>query len=98
MNLYSVLEVALIGLIGIVSVYHVMKTMMPRVVHGARASVVLRLGRGVGAASWRRALAVKVHEVRPQPDCGAGCGSGCNGCSVAVQAGKPLPTDDQPVR
>ena len=96
MNLYPVLEAALIGVIGIVSVYHVMKIVMPRFVEGTRASVAQRLGRGAAAASWRHAIASKVRHAAPESACGTGCGGGCHGCSVAARSGTPVSSNDQP--
>jgi hypothetical protein len=98
MNVYAFLEPALIALIVAVSLYHVMKLVMPRVLHGARTSVALRLSRGAGAASWRNTLASRMRDVVPENACGAGCGGGCNGCSVAASAGTPVRTGDETVR
>ncbi len=98
MNLYAVLEPALIALIVAVSLYHVMKLVMPRIVQDARTSVARRLGRGAGAASWRNTLASRMRDVVPENACGAGCGGGCNGCSVAAKAGTPVRTGDETAR
>jgi hypothetical protein len=98
MNVYPILEIALIGLIGALSLYQVMKVVMPRVLQGARASVAQRLGRGATAASWRHALAVRVRDAVPEAACGAGCGGGCNGCSVAASARTPVRTGDEAAR
>lgn len=98
MNVYPILEIAVIGLIGAVSLYHLMKVVMPRALHGARASVAQRLGRGATAASWRHALASRVRDAVPEAACGAGCGGGCNGCSVAQHASTPVPGDEQALR
>jgi hypothetical protein len=86
MSLYPIFELAMVVLIAAVSLYQAIKVLMPRAVGSARARVALRLSSGAGAAGWRHALAVKVGKEAPQSACDTGCSSGCNGCSVAVQA------------
>ncbi len=98
MSLYPVIEAALIGVIGIVSVYHVIRIVMPRFIEGARASVAQRLGRGVSATSWRYAVASKARHAAPESACGTGCSSGCHGCSVAARTGTSASSGDQTLR
>lgn len=97
MTFYTVLETAIIGLIGVVSAYHVMKMLMPRMVDRARVSVALRLGRRADVASWRHAVAAGARNAVPENDCG-GCNSGCNGCSVATRVSALVHADEQTLR
>lgn len=98
MTVYTILETAIIGLIGVVSAYHVMRMLMPRMIDRARMSVALRLGRSADATSWRHAVAAGARNVAPENACGAGCNSGCNGCSVAARASTLVPADEQSSR
>ena len=85
MSFYSFLETGVILLIGVVSMYQVMNTLMPRVTHSVRTSIARRLSRDPGS-QWRDAT--------PATGCGAGCGGGCNGCSIAARTHPPLAGDD----
>jgi len=94
-NLYHFLETALIVLIGVFSAYHVMKLLMPRVMHGVRVRIANRLSHSP-QASWRHVVATKLRDAAPASGCGAGCGDGCNGCRIAARIHPTPARDDEP--
>jgi hypothetical protein len=83
MSSYALIETIVVGLIGLVCGYQVMKILMPRLTYRLRASIANRLVRGQGEASILPAQS-------ETNACGAGCASACNGCGVAARIRQPL--------
>jgi len=93
-NFYSVLESGVIAVIGVFSVYQVVRLLLPRSVDRSRAFVVRWLARSP-AGSWRQKLAARVNGVAPAGGCGMGCSSGCDRCGLATHVHPSWAGDDK---
>lgn len=93
MSSYAVFETVIVSLVALVSIYQVMKVLLPRTMQRLRASIVNRRNGGRGD---ERALATGLPDPGASSGCGVGCGSACNGCGIGVPIDKPLADQHKP--
>ncbi len=92
MSLYSFLEVALLQLIGVFSLYYLLKALMPRVIQRACVSIERWLNGG-RTTRWQDVLAKRAVDTTLSSGCGVGCAA-CNGCGRSMRAAAPLGRND----
>ncbi|HUU71941.1 MAG TPA: DUF6587 family protein [Burkholderiales bacterium] len=92
MSSYALLETVIVGVIGLISAWQVMKILMPRTTQGLRTSIATRLNLVQG----ERHLPATGPSEAGSSGCGVGCGSACNGCGVAARIIQPLADQHKP--
>ena len=93
MSTYAAIETIVVAVIALVSLFHVLRIFFPGPVQIVRMRVADRLSRMASHGSRLSSLAEKLRADDSSRGCATGCGSGCNGCSVATRA-EPLPDGD----
>jgi len=85
--MYTVIEIALVGLIVLFSAYHVLNLLLPK----AMLRVRVAAGRRLGRTKRMRTFATRLQS----PESSGGCGScntnaGCRGCAVGSRGEQSL--------
>lgn len=87
MSFYTIFENAVVVLVAIVSLYFVLRALVPGTMSRAVSSLAAWLDRPQ-RPRWVRALAQRF-STGAVSGCAVGCGSACNGCGTA-KAQKPV--------
>jgi hypothetical protein len=93
MSIYTAIESIVVAVLALVSVFYVLKLIVPGPMQSIRNRLADRLSRMAGHSSALSSLAAQLRVEDPSRDCATGCSSGCDGCSVAGRAG-PLAARD----
>lgn len=94
MSTYAAIESIFVAVIALLSVFHVLKLVVPGSMQIVRMRVADRLSRMSNHGSRLSSLAASLRVDGPSRSCATGCGSGCNGCGVATRAGPPPARDN----
>jgi hypothetical protein len=87
MNIYAAIESVVVAVMALVSVFYVLKLVVPGPMQSIRRRVADRLGRLAGHNRSLRSLADRLRVDGSSGGCATGCESGgCNGCHVASRA------------
>lgn len=88
MSAYAAIESIVVAVLALVSVFYVLKVMIPGPMHSMRMRIAeLLLSRNAGHDSPLSSLAARLRLDGQSGGCASGCESGgCNGCSVATRA------------
>ena len=94
MNVYAAIELIVVALLALVSVFYVAKAFIPGPVQKVSVRLADWLGRTAHHGSRLNVLAARLRIDGPSSGCSTDCGSGCNGCSIAARARPESAGDD----
>lgn len=97
MSTYAAIESIVVALIALVSMFYVLKIIVPGPMQTIGNRVANRLSRMASHGSRLSSLAASLRVDGPSRGCATGCGSGCNGCGITTRAGR-LPARDSAER
>lgn len=97
MSTYAAIESIVVAVIAMVSVFYVLKLIVPGPMQIVRMRVADRLSRMANHGGRLSSLAASLRVEGPSRGCATGCGSGCNGCGITTRAGR-LPARDSAER
>ena len=94
MSTYAAIESIVVAVIALVSLFYVLKVIVPGPMQAMRMRVADRLGRTANEGSRLSVLVDRLRVDGASQGCATGCDSGgCNGCSVARHVA-PQPARD----
>jgi hypothetical protein len=94
MSTYAAIESIVVAVIALVSVFYVLKIIVPGPMQAMRIRVADWLGRTANEGSRLSVLVNRLRVDDASQGCATGCDSGCNGCHVARRVA-PQPARDR---
>ena len=94
MSTYAAIESIVVAMIALVSVFYVLKVIVPAPMQAVRIRVADWLGRTANQGSRLSVLVDRLRVDGASQGCATGCDSGCNGCHVARHVA-PQPARDR---
>jgi len=88
MSTYAAIESIVVAVVALVSVFYVLKVIVPGPMQAMRFRVADWLGRTANQGSRLSVLADRLRVDGASHGCATGCDSACNGCSVASRVAR----------